>query len=113
MLPEDRERLRHILDAAKEAMSFVANRTRADLDTDRMLTLALVKEIEIIGEAAHRMSEDARGENPQIPWPQIIGMRHRLVHLYFDIDQDVLWDTVAENLPPLIAALEKILPSGN
>ena len=102
--PEDDERLRHTLDAAKEAITFTVGRARADLDTDRILALALVMEIEIIGEAAFRISDDARVTLTQIPWPEIVGMRHRLVHAYFEIDHDILWDTVKQNLPPLIAA---------
>lgn len=106
---EDEERLRHILDAAREAISFTDGNTRESLDTDRQLTLALVKEIEIVGEAAFRMTEEAKAEIQQIPWPEIIGMRHRLVHAYFEIDHDIVWDTVRQNLPPLIKALQNAL----
>ena len=109
MRPEDEERLRHMLDAAKESISFVEGHTRGDLDDNRQLALALVKEIEIIGEAAFRMSESIKGELQQIPWSEIIGMRHRLVHAYIEIDHDILWDTVKRNLPPLIASLNEIL----
>ncbi len=111
MQPEDDERLRHMLDAAREATSFATGRVRADLDTDRMLVLALVKDVEIIGEAAFRMSSDARTSIKQIPWAEIVGMRHRLVHAYFEIDHNILWDTVKQNLPPLIGALEAVLKS--
>ena len=109
MQPEDEERLRHMLDASKEAMSFVERRTAAELETDRQLALALVKEIEIIGEAANRMSIEVKAKTPEIPWPIIVGMRHRLVHAYFQIDHSILWHTVTENLPPLVTALEDIL----
>ena len=105
---EDEERLRHMFDAAEEAISFAAGRGRADLDTDRILTLALVKGIEIIGEAAFRMSEEIREKFTQIPWPEIVGMRHRLIHAYFEIDHDILWETVTRNLPQLITALEAV-----
>jgi uncharacterized protein with HEPN domain len=109
MQPEDEERLRHMLDAAREALSFAEGRTRADLDRDRLLELGLVKEIEIIGEAAIGVTDAVRASLPQIPWLDIIGMRHRLVHAYFDINLDVLWKSVQDDLPPLIAALEDIL----
>jgi uncharacterized protein with HEPN domain len=109
MRPEDEERLRHMLDAAREALSFAAERTRADLDHDRLLELGLVKEVEIIGEAAAGVTDEVRAMLPQIPWLDIIGMRHRLVHAYFDINLNVLWRTVQEDLPPLVAALEDIL----
>lgn len=106
MRPEDEIRLRHMLDAAKEALGFSDGRTRDDLDMDRMLTLALVKEIEIIGEAAFQMAEESRSEAAGIRWPAIINMRHRLVHEYQDIDLSVLWKTLTEDLPPLIEALK-------
>jgi uncharacterized protein with HEPN domain len=77
------------------------------LDDNRMLTMALLKELEIVGEAAYQISDEKRASLPHIPWDVIIGMRHRLVHAYHDINLDVLWDTVTRNLSPLIEALEK------
>jgi uncharacterized protein with HEPN domain len=74
-----------------------------------MFALAVVKDIEIIGEAAARISEEAQEAYPQIPWVDIVGMRNRLTHAYFDINLDIVWDTVTANLPPLITELEKIL----
>lgn len=97
-----------MLDAAREAESFSQNKTRNSLDTDRKLALALVKCIEIIGEAAAQISSQSREALPQIPWADIIGMRNRLIHAYFDINLDILWNTVVEDLPPLVAELEKI-----
>lgn len=72
-----------------------------------MLVLALVKCIEIIGEAATKVGPGTRKAYPQVPWPLIVTMRHRLIHAYYDMDADRVWDTVTEDLPPLIAALEK------
>ena len=97
-----------MLDAAREAESFSQNKTRNSLDTDRKLALALVKCIEIIGEAAAQISNESREALPQIPWADIIGMRNRLIHAYFDINLDILWKPVVEDLPPLVAELEKI-----
>jgi uncharacterized protein with HEPN domain len=97
-------------DAACEAMSFAKARARADLESDRMLVLSLVKDIEIVGEAAYQTSETTRDELPSIPWADIIGMRHRLVHAYFDINLDVLWQTVQDDLPALVALIEPLLP---
>ena len=99
-------RLRHMLDAAREAVSFAEGRRRADLDSDRMLLHSLVRCIEIIGEAATQVSEDKRRQFEKIPWQDVIGMRNRLIHGYFDIDPDRVWDTVVDDLPPLIQALE-------
>ena len=106
-------RLRHMLDHAREARSLAQNRSRADLETDRLLNLALMRLLEIIGEAASRVPSDERSRYPEIPWPQIIGMRNRLIHGYDLVDFDILWQTLMEDLPPLIATLERILsPEG-
>ena len=108
---DDAIRLWHILDAAREALAFTQGRTRTDLDGDRMLALALVKDIEIIGEAANQIPETTRARLQGVPWDDIIGMRHRLVHAYFDTNLDILWQTVQEDLPALIAALEPLVPT--
>src|SRR2546421_5416472 len=109
MLKDDTIRLQHMLDAAHDALSFITGKSRVDLDTDRMLVLSLVKSIEIIGEAASRVSTDCQTQYIDIPWPEIIAMRNRLIHAYFDVDLDIVWQTVTEELPPLVAALEKAL----
>ncbi len=98
-----------MLDAAGEAAGFISGRARSDLEQDRMLTLALVKSVEIIGEAASRISPELQARHPEVPWGHIVGMRHRLVHAYFTVDLDVLWDTVTLDLPPLRADLGRIL----
>jgi len=84
MRKDDAIRLRHMLDAAREAVSFAEGRTRFDLDRDRMLVLSLVKDIEIIGEAAYQVSASSREQLPTLPWEDIIGMRHRLVQTMLD-----------------------------
>jgi len=111
MRPDDLIRLRHMLDAAREAIGFVQHRRRKDLDHDRQLVWALVKAVEIIGEAASQLTPDVRAQVTDLPWDKIIGMRHRLVHAYFDINLDILWKTVREGLPPLIAQLEQQVPN--
>lgn len=108
MRRDDAIRLRHMLDATLEAITFAQGRNRSDLDTDRQLALSLVKEVEIIDEAAYQVSQATRAHASGIPWEDIIGMRHRLVHAYFDINLDILWKTVQEDLPLLIAALESL-----
>lgn len=105
----DAVRLRHMLDATLEAMSFASGRTRADLDHDRMVTLALVKCIEIIGEAASHVTADTQRKHQDIPWRRITGMRNRLIHAYADVDLDVVWATIANDLPALRATLERIV----
>jgi uncharacterized protein with HEPN domain len=100
-----------MLDAAREATSLTAGKSRSDLDRERTLALALVKLIEILGEAASRVTERGRQAHPAIPWRDIVAMRNRLIHGYFDIDLDRVWDTVTDDLPPLVAALEAALSS--
>ncbi|MGR3310027.1 MAG: HepT-like ribonuclease domain-containing protein [Candidatus Brocadiales bacterium] len=109
MQKSDFVRLRHMLDAAKEALSFITGRSRSDLDKDRMLVLSLVKDIEIIGEAASKVSLEVSTNTPDIPWMDIVDMRNHLIHAYFNVDLDIVWDTVIKDLPSLISALEKII----
>jgi uncharacterized protein with HEPN domain len=111
MSSDDLIRIKHMLDAAKEVVSFVKDKSRTDLDKDHMLVLSLVKEIEIIGEAATKISDNMKTKYFDIPWLDIIGMRNHLIHAYFDVDIDVVWNTVTHDLPFLIAKLEKIIPS--
>lgn len=106
---EDTVRLRHMLANAQEAYALVRGRPRTDLDADHVLELALTRLLEIVGEAANRVSEEMQQQHPDIPWRQIIGLRHRLIHGYDAVDLDILWDIVQYDLPPLIAALEEIL----
>lgn len=112
MQADDLVRLRHMRDAARDARAFIAGKTREQLDTDKVLRLALVKCVEIIGEAAARVSPACKALHPDIPWADIIGMRNRLIHGYADVNLDTVWQTVTEELPPLVAALEKIAPPG-
>jgi uncharacterized protein with HEPN domain len=98
-------------DAAKDALAFATGRQRSDLDGDRQLTLALVKCIEIVGEAASAITDETKAKAPEMPWPQIRGMRNRLIHAYYEIDLDVLWDTITRDLPPLLNSVEKMLSS--
>ncbi len=104
---EDLIRLGHMRDHAAEAVRMVEGRARGDLGNERMLTLALTHLVEIVGEAATRVSPNARSLLTDIPWPKIIGTRNRLVHGYDDIDLDILWDTLQNNLPPLIRQLDE------
>jgi uncharacterized protein with HEPN domain len=98
-----------MLDAAREAMAFAKGRTVDDLQTDRMLLLALVKEIEILGEAATQISEDFRLSRPDIPWAMIRGMRNRLIHAYSDVNVALVWSTIISDLPELARALKALL----
>lgn len=112
MKPDDIIRLRHMIEAGEAALGFIARRSRSDLGSDLMLQFALVRAVEIIGEAASKVSAETRSSAPAIPWPQIVAMRNRLVHAYFDIDRDILWVTVTEEIPDLVALLRQTLATG-
>jgi uncharacterized protein with HEPN domain len=109
MQPEDAIRIRHMIEAAEAAGNFIAGRRRIDLDGDKMLLFALVRAIEIIGEAASKLSPDAQAAMPSVPWASVVAMRHRLVHAYFDIDPTILWKTATEEIPPLLSLLRATL----
>jgi uncharacterized protein with HEPN domain len=96
-----------MLDAAREAVQMAQGKARADLDTDRLLNLSLVRLLEIVGEAASRVPASERAQYSGIPWLQIVGLRNRLIHGYDNVDFDILWEIVSQDLPPLIAELEK------
>jgi uncharacterized protein with HEPN domain len=108
----DAVRLRHILDAARQALTFVEGRSRADLDADQMLSLAAVRLLEIIGEAARGVSAPFRDAHPEVPWSKMGNMRNRLIHGYFNVNLDVVWETVTQDLPALITQVEQIVASG-
>ena len=99
----------HMLDHAREAVEMIQARSRADLDTDRMLNLALVRLVEVIGEAASRVPEEFRSRYSEVPWRQAVGMRNRLIHGYDTVNFDILWAIIREDLPPLIERLEAIV----
>lgn len=82
-------------------------RERVDLDGDRQFNLALVRLLEIIGEAANRVPEAERARMPAVPWPQIVSLRNRLIHAYDEVDFDILWRIATHDLPQLVEALEK------
>jgi uncharacterized protein with HEPN domain len=111
MRRDDAIRIRHMIEAAEACEHFAANRTRTDLEADLMFLFALVRAVEVFGEAASRVSLETRTSVPSIPWREIVSMRNRLVHAYFDIDHDVLWKATAEEIPTLLTALRAILPS--
>lgn len=101
----------HMLDMARKAADKVAGKTRTAYDQDENLRMALAHLIQVIGEAACHVSAAYCQAHGQIPWKQIIGMRHRVVHDYLHVDYDIVWAVVSADLPPLIAELEKLVPS--
>ncbi|GAB4137559.1 MAG: DUF86 domain-containing protein [Cyanobacteria bacterium J069] len=105
---DDRVYIGHMLDTANKAVGFVSGLSREDFDEDEQLRLSLTHLLQVIGEAARRVSLDFRAAHPQIPWKAIVGMRSKVVHDYLNVDEDVVWNTVIHDLPSLVTELEKI-----
>jgi uncharacterized protein with HEPN domain len=106
---DDRVSIRQMLDHADEALQLASGRSRGELDSDRLFALALTRLLEILGEAASRVSPASRGNCPGIPWSSIVGLRNRLIHAYDQVDFDILWTIVENDLPPLAAQLRAVL----
>ena len=106
---DDRVYLGHMVDMARKALSFVDGVSREEFDNNETLRLALTHLIQIIGESARRVSPEFRALYPQIPWKGIVGMRSKVVHDYLNVDDDVVWSTLTDDLPALAIELEKIL----
>ncbi len=106
---DDLIRLRHMRDHAAEAIAMTRYKKRSDLEQDRMLELALVRLMEIIGEAAGRVSPETRAQLPGLPWSDIVAMRNRLIHGYDSVDPDILWTTIKDDLPYLLKAVDRLL----
>jgi uncharacterized protein with HEPN domain len=98
-----------MLDHALEAVAMVEGKTRGNLDKDRKLNLALVRLLEIIGEAATRIPKEDQTHYSDIPWSEIVSLRNRLIHGYDTVDFDILWQIMNHDLPELIKALKKAL----
>ena len=106
---KDRLRLLDMRDAAEKARRYAAGRTRADIEDDEMLQSALVREVMVVGEAANHVSEETRAQAPDIDWGDIVGMRNNLVHAYWKVNYDVLWDVITYRLPPLLSELNRLI----
>jgi uncharacterized protein with HEPN domain len=100
-----------MLDTANKAIEFVQGITRDDFDNNELLRLSLTHLLQVIGEAARRVSPSFRATYPQIDWKAIVGMRSKVVHDYLNVDEDIVWDTVINELPSLVKELENILNS--
>jgi uncharacterized protein with HEPN domain len=101
--------LRQMLDYAREAAALAQGRSRGDLDTDRLLNLALVRLVEVFGEAARRVPSEIRSRCPAVPWTEIVGTRSRLIHDYDAVDFDMLWEIATKDLPSVVAEHERAL----
>ena len=103
--------LRHVLDAARQLQQYVARRAREDLDLDPMLRDAVIRQLEIIGEAANRVSQAFRQGHPEVPWAKIVAMRNQLIHGYMTVDLDLVWGSAEIDVPRLLALLEPLASS--
>ena len=108
--PVDLKLLGHILEVSGWVLSIVEGRVQGDLDSDLQFFLALCRAIEVLGEAANRVSDATQRETPEIAWRQIIGMRNHLAHQYDDISYEILWRAAQEHVPDLIADIRRLLP---
>lgn len=108
MHAEDQIRLKHMIEACEAALRFASGRPQSDLDADQMLLFAVVRAVEIVGEAASKVTEATRVELSEIPWKSIIGMRNRLVHAYFEIDTDIVWVAITVEIPLLLSRLKTL-----
>jgi uncharacterized protein with HEPN domain len=110
MLPRDLVYAGHMLDMARKAVGKTDGLSREAFDADENLRLALTHLVQIIGEAARQVSPAFRDGHPSIQWAEIVGMRHKVVHDYLGVDEDIVWQVVTDDLPKLVAALEPIVP---
>lgn len=109
MKPDDKMRLTHMLESGREAITFLGDMSPGDLANNRMALNAIVRAVEVVGEAAAQTTPEFRARHPQIPWPQVIGMRNRLVHAYFDVDHEVVYSTVRRDIPVLNEQILQLL----
>ena len=103
----------HMLDTSRKAVAKLSGKSRSEYDEDENLRLALAHLLQIIGEAARRVSPTIRERHRRVPWNAIIGMRHKVVNEYLIVDYDVVWETVVNDLPPLVELLRRIVGSEN
>lgn len=105
----DLVRLKHMRDAAEKAIKFMLGKSRMDLTVDEQLSLACVRLIEVIGEAAAKVSQETRERLNEIPWIDIIGTRNRLIHGYEEVDLDIVWQILEQDLSDLLDKLNRRL----
>ncbi len=109
MKKDDRVYLRHILDAIHRVQEYLAGVSYDQFSQNHLLQDGVVRQLEIIGEAARNLSSSFESAHPELPWNKMIGIRNRLIHAYFEVNLRIVWDTVQGDLPSLEAQIEYIL----
>ncbi len=109
MRKDDTVYLRHILDSIQQIEEYLRDVSKEQFMERRLLQDGVVRQLEIIGEASRNLSEETREKHPEVPWQQIIGMRNRIIHEYFDVDLEIVWEVVEKDLPDLKAQIQTIL----
>ena len=108
MRVNDTERVHHMRDTARELLSYIKGRRKSEIHSDTMFSKAVLYSLLIIGEAAAGVSDEFKENHPHIDWRRIIGMRNRLIHGYFDVNLDIVWDTVIVHVPELLKQLDEL-----
>ena len=101
--------VKHILESIVAINSFLGNLSKSELEKDRIRQSAIIRELEVIGEAVKNIPKNVREEYSNIAWKQIAGMRDKLIHHYFGVDLDIVWDTIKKDLPELERQIKEIL----
>jgi uncharacterized protein with HEPN domain len=104
---KDSVRVAHILEAAQDIRHFLEGKDRAALDSDKMLLYAVIRAIEIIGEATSQISTQTRSHHPELPWRDAVGMRNQLIHAYINVDPDIVWKTATVAIPALVSEIKR------
>lgn len=111
MESKDLVRIKHMLDSTEAILAFAKGKRSTSLDKDRLFRSAVLRELEIIGEAAGRVSEKTKKKFSHLPWKELVGLRNRLIHAYFDVDHDIVWKTIREYLPHFLEDLQEVVDS--
>lgn len=106
---KDLARLKHMLDSTEAILAFAKGKQRTSLDKDLLFQSAVLRQLEIIGEAAGRVSEKTKKKFSHLPWKELVGLRNRLIHAYFDVDHDIVWKTIREYLPSFLKHLQEVV----
>ncbi len=108
MRVEDKIRIMHMIESAQSAQEFLADKTYQDLQKDKQVAFAVIRALEILGEAASQVTQELRERYAHVQWRDIVSMRNKLIHAYFDINYRIIWSAVKEDIPRLLQQLKNI-----